>query len=255
MKIVVAGATGTLGRKIVDAIDTAGHIAVPISRDSGVDLITGAGLESVMTGAAAVVDASSTSIARSKQAVAFFSTVTRNLLTAEKAAAVDHHVAISIIGAAAVNANYYAGKAAQEKILMTEGAGRCSLLRTTQFHEFVHQLIRAGKIGPVQLVPRMLSQPIAASEVATELVSVATRAPRGLLPDLAGPRQEWWPDLVRSYLATGPRRPMIDIAIPGRWGRAMRDGTLLPAVGTRLGSQTFDQWLATQDVASGMRDD
>jgi uncharacterized protein YbjT (DUF2867 family) len=93
----------------------------------------------------------------------------------------------------------------------------------------------------------MLSQPIAAAEVAAELVAIAAGRPRGLEPDLAGPREETMADLVRRYLvATGQRRPVIEIPLPGPWGRAMRNGSLFPKPGTRLGRQPFDQWLAGQ---------
>ena len=246
MKIVVAGATGFLGTQVVEAVRAAGHEPVSISRGSGVDLLSGSGLAEALRGASAVIDASATSSTSTKESVAFFTTVTRNLLAAERASGVPHHVAISIIGAAKINADYYAGKAAQEAILQAEPDG-WSLLRTTQFHEFARQLVAHGKLGPVQGVPKMRSQPIAAAEVAAELVAIASGEPRGLEADLAGPREERMADLVRRYLAaTGRRRPVIELSIPGAWGRGMRDGSLLPKAGTRLGRQTFDEWLAMQ---------
>lgn len=246
MKIVVAGATGSLGTQVVEAVRAAGHEPVSISRETGADLISGAGLPEALRGASAVIDASATSSTSTKASIEFFTTVTRNLLAAERAAGVPHHVAISIIGAAKVNANYYAGKAAQEEILRAESGG-WSLLRTTQFHEFARQLVGHGKLGPFQGVPKMRSQPIAATEVAAELVAIASGDPRGIEPELAGPQEERMADLVRRYLAaTGQRRPVIELSIPGAWGRGMRDGSLLPKPGTRLGRQTFDEWLATQ---------
>lgn len=246
MKIVVAGATGSLGTQVVEAVRAAGHEPVSISRETGADLISGAGLPEALRGASAVIDASATSSTSTKESVEFFTTVTRNLLAAERAAGVPHHVAISIIGAAKVNANYYAGKAAQEEILHAERGG-WSLLRTTQFHEFARQLVAHGKLGPFQGVPKMRSQPIAAAEVAAELVAIASDDPRGIEPELAGPREERMADLVRRYLAaTGQRRPVIELSISGAWGRGMRDGSLLPKPGTRLGRQTFDEWLTTQ---------
>lgn len=246
MKIVVAGATGSLGTQVVDAVRAAGHEPVSISRESGADLISGSGLAEALRDASAVIDASATSSTSTTESVEFFSTVTRKLLAAERAAGVPHHVAISIIGAAKVNANYYAGKAAQEEILQAERGG-WSLLRTTQFHEFAKQMVGHGKLGPFQGVPTMRSQPIAASEVAAELVAIASGDPRGIEPELAGPREERMADLVRRYLAaTGQRRPVIELPLPGAWGRGMRDGSLLPQAGTRLGRQTFDEWLATQ---------
>jgi uncharacterized protein YbjT (DUF2867 family) len=246
LKIVVAGATGSLGTHVVDAVRAAGHEPVSISRGSGVDLMSGSGLGDALRGASAVIDASATSSASTRRSVVFFTTVSRNLLAAEREMGVPHHVAVSIIGSAKVNANYYAGKAAQEALLRAEPGG-WSLLRTTQFHEFAKQLVGHGKLGPFQGVPKMRSQPISATEVAAELVAIASGDPRGLEPDLAGPREERMADLVRRYLAvTGRRRPVIKLSIPGAWGRGMRDGSLLPKAGTRLGRQTFDQWLTTQ---------
>lgn len=243
MRIAVAGATGSLGTHLVRALDAAGYEPIPISRRSGVDLLTGAGLASALRDVSALIDASSTSSPATKASVAFFDAATRNLLAAEREAGVAHHVAVSIIGAAQVDANYYAGKARQERILFERG-DRWSLLRTTQFHEFVRQLIAGAKIGPFQAVPKMISQPIAASEVADELVAIATGEPQGIAPELAGPRQERMARLVRRYLAaTGRPRPVIELSVPGAWGRGMRDGTLLPAPGTRLGRITFEDWL------------
>ncbi|MDQ0785187.1 SDR family oxidoreductase [Streptomyces sp. B3I8] len=247
MKIAVAGATGMLGSRVVDAVRAAGHEPVSISRGSGIDLMTGSGLAEALRGASAVVDASATSSTSAKKSTDFFSTVTRNLLAAERAAGVPHHVAVSIIGAAKVDANYYAGKAAQEKILTAAHEGGWSLLRTAQFHEFAKQLVGHGKVGPLQVVPSMRAQPVAAAEVAAELVTIAAGEPRGLGPDLAGPREERMADLVRRYLAaTGQRRPVVEVSIPGAWGRGMRDGSLLPGPGARLGRQTFDEWLSEQ---------
>jgi uncharacterized protein YbjT (DUF2867 family) len=246
VRIVVAGATGSLGTHVVEAVRAAGHEPVSVSRNSGADLITGSGLVERLRGASAVIDASATSSTSAKGSTDFFTTVTRNLLSAEREAGVAHHVAISIVGAARIDANHYAGKAAQELILQAEPHG-WSLLRTTQFHEFARQLVGHGKVGPVQVVPTMRSQPIAAAEVAAELVAIASGSPRGLVPELAGPREERMADLVRRYLAaTGQRRPVIEVSIPGAWGRGMRNGSLLPTTGARLGRQTFDEWLAAQ---------
>lgn len=244
MRIAVAGATGTLGSHVIDAARAAGHETVSISRSSGTDLMAGTGLVEILSGCDAVIDVSATTKTSTKDAVDFFTTVTRNLLSAERTAGVGHHVAISIIGAAEVNANYYAGKAAQEEILSGE-AGGWSLLRTTQFHEFAEQLIGHGRLGPLQGVPTMRSQPLAASEAAAELVGIAAGRPQGRVPDLAGPRPERMADLVKRILvARGIRRPVIELPLPGAWGRGMRDGSLMPRPGTRLGQKTFDDWLA-----------
>jgi uncharacterized protein YbjT (DUF2867 family) len=225
-------------------VTDAGHEPLILSRSTGIDLLSGTGLASVIRDAHVVIDVSATSSTSTKQAVQFFGTVTRNLLDAEREAGVSHHVAISVIGASKIDANYYAGKAAQERLLTAQARG-WSLLRTTQFHEFVQQLVRHGRLGPLQFVPSMRTQPIAAAEVAAELVAIAAGAPRGVEPDLAGPQEERMANLVKRYLdAIGQSRPVLQVSIPGAWGRGMRDGSLLPGRGTRLGQQTFTDWLA-----------
>lgn len=243
-RIVVAGATGALGARVIEAVRDAGHLPVPISRRHGIDLLTGAGLPEAMDGASSVIDASSTGTTSTKGSRAFFTTATRNLLAAERKSGVPHHVAISIVGAAGVPAGYYAGKAAQEEILRARTGG-WTILRTTQFHDFPRQLIARGKVGPLQVVPTMRSQPIDAVEVAAELVQIALGDPRGLEPDLAGPREENMADLVRRYLAATARtRPVLQVPLPGAWGRSMRDGSLLARAGARRGLRTFEEWLA-----------
>jgi uncharacterized protein YbjT (DUF2867 family) len=244
MRIAIAGGTGTVGRHVAAAARATGHDPLILSRAAGVDLMTATGLADRLDGVDAVIDVSATSSLSAKKAIRFFGTVTDNLLAAERAADVPRHIALSIIGAAQANSGYYAGKALQEQKVMDSGTG-WSMLRTTQFHEFAAQTVNRGTVAGIQIVPAMRSQPIAASEVAAELIRIAEGAPHGLEPDLAGPREEDMPDLVRRYLnATGKKRPVLRVTLPGAIGKVMRDGGLLPAPGTRLGTQTFDQWLA-----------
>jgi uncharacterized protein YbjT (DUF2867 family) len=246
MRIAVAGGTGTVGRHVVTAVAAAGHDPVVLSRSAGVDLVSGDGLAARLAGVRAVIDVSSTPSLSTRGAVRFFRAVTANLLAAERAAGIPHHVALSIIGAPAANSGHYAGKAVQEDLVGNSGGG-WSLLRTTQFHEFARQSAERGSVAGLCLVPAMRCQPVAAAEVAAELVRVAAGAPRGLAPDLAGPREESLPELVRRYLrAAGSRHPVLRVSLPGPLGRAMRDGSLLPASGARLAGVTFDQWLAAQ---------
>jgi uncharacterized protein YbjT (DUF2867 family) len=250
MRIAVAGGTGTVGRHVVDVATAQGHEAVALSRSTGIDLVSGAGLDSALAGVDVVIDVSGTATASGAEAIQFFGAVTSNLLEAESRAAVGHHVALSIIGAAQTNAAYYAGKKVQED-LVEAGTVPWTILRAAQFHEFVRQIIPQGKIGPLQLVPTMVSQPIAASEVAAVLVEVALAPAQGLAQDLAGPRVERMADLVRRYLrATGVSRPVVQVPLPGAWGRSLRDGSLLGGPTARLGTQTFDEWLGEHVVRS-----
>jgi uncharacterized protein YbjT (DUF2867 family) len=247
MRIAVAGGTGVVGRHVVAAVRASGHEPLVLTRSSGHDLTAshaGPALVAALGGIDAVVDVSSVATTSAARSVEFFGAVTRNLLAAERAAGVRHHVALSIVGAVAAPAAYYAGKKLQEDLVMA-GSGGWSILRATQFHEFAAQMAVQGRMGPLQVVPTMRSQPVAASEVAEVLVDIATHGPRGLDRDLGGPREENMADLVRRYLAaTGQKRPVLQVALPGAWGRALRDGTLLTAPGARRGALGFEEWLS-----------
>ena len=244
MRIAVAGGTGTVGRHVVRAAKAAGHDTVVLSRAAGVDLMNAAGLADRLAGVDAVIDTSAPSTLSTKKAIAFFGTITHNLLAAERAAGVHHHVLLSIIGAADADSGYYAGKRLQEQQVISSGAS-WSLLRTTQFHEFAQQTVDRGTTLGVFLAPRMRSRPIAASAVATELVAVAADGPQGHVADLAGPKEESMPDLVRRYARTaGRHHPVLPVTVPGPMGRAMRNGGLLPHPGARHDTLTFDEWLA-----------
>jgi uncharacterized protein YbjT (DUF2867 family) len=245
MRIAVAGGTGTVGRHVVDSLTASGHEALIVARSTGVDLTTGDGLAELLVGVDAVVDVTSIATTAADASVGFFRTVTGNLLDAEEKAGVPHHLALSIVGAARINAGYYAGKKVQEDLVLATG-GRGTVVRATQFHEFVYQLLAAGAVGPLQLVPTFVSQPIAAWEVGEIVARLAVGAPAGLAAELAGPRVERMADLVRRYLrATGSRRPVLEVPFPGAFGRGLRDKSALPAEGVTLGGQTFDDWLYT----------
>ncbi|WP_295118411.1 SDR family oxidoreductase [uncultured Leifsonia sp.] len=250
MKVAVAGGTGAVGARTVEALRAAGHEPIVLSRSVGVDLLAAATddreagrLARTLEGCASVVDVTSVMTTSAAKSTRFFETVTRVLLEAERTAGVAHHVVLSIVGAEAAPAAYYAGKVAQERAVAASGAG-WSVLRATQFHEFAAQL--AARSGGLHVVPAMRSQPVAAAEVGARLAELATAAPVGLTRDIAGPRVEDMPTLVRRYLtATGRSGRVLTVPLPGRWGRALRDGTLLPGSGAQLGAITFDEWLAT----------
>lgn len=247
MRVAVAGGTGVVGSHTVAALAEAGHDPVVLSRSRGVDVLADAGsggpLARALAGCDALIDVTSIQTTSGRASVDFFGRVTRTLLAAEREAGVRHHVALSIIGAVEAPSAYYAGKALQEQLVRESGTG-WSILRASQFHEFAGQLV-GDRDGRLHLVPAMRSQPIAAAEVGRALAEIATGAPRGLDRDLAGPQPEDMPDLVRRYLAaTGRRGRVVVIPLPGRWGRALRDGTLLPGADARLGRQTFAEWLA-----------
>jgi len=249
MRIAVAGGTGTVGAHVVRVARERGHTAIVLARGTGVDLVSGAGLDAALAGADAVLDVTSVSTTSAGASTDFFAAVTRNLLAAETAAGVEHHVALSIVGIDGEESGYYAGKLAQER-LVAAGPVPWTLLRATQFHEFAPQMAGRLSAGPLTLVPVMRTQPVAASQVAERLVDLAEGQAQGRERDLAGPRIESLARMVRDYLrVTGSRALVLSVPIPGSMGRAMRTGALLPGPDAQLATQTYDEWLDTLPIA------
>jgi uncharacterized protein YbjT (DUF2867 family) len=252
-RVAVAGGTGAVGRHVVAALAEAGAEPVVLARSAGVDLVTGQGLASAMHGVTAVIDVSNVSTQRRQTAIDFFTAATSRLLQAGRQAEVRQHVALSIVGVDRVDTGYYAGKRAQEQ-LVRSGPVPGSVLRATQFHEFVDQVLDIAR-GPIAPVPVMRIQPVAAREVATALAALALRPAPGpapeLAPELAGPEEHALPDLARRLLrARGQRRLVLPLRGPVAASRAVAAGALLPTGPGPRGTQTFDQWLATRQVAA-----
>lgn len=232
-----------MGRKVVDEVRRAGATPVVIARSTGADLTTGAGLDEALAGVDAVIDASNVDTMSAKVSVGFFATATRHLLEAGERAGVRHHVALSIVGCDVVDLPYYRGKRRQEE-LVTAGPVPWTIVRATQFHEFAGQLVDRSP-GPFALAPRMLSQPVAAVEVAALLVATALGEPQRATHDLGGPRPERMDRLVRAELRRrGKRRVVVPVPMVGATGRQVKGGGLLPGPGAALGRQTFEEWAA-----------
>jgi uncharacterized protein YbjT (DUF2867 family) len=245
MRIAVAGGTGVVGRRVAEVARRRGHEVLVLARSEGVDLTTGDGLAGLLAGFDAVIDATSTRTQRRGQAEAFFGGVTRNLLAAERAAGVGHHVALSIVGIDDVPLGYYQGKLLQER-MVAEGGVPWSILRATQFHEFAEQVLHFARIGRFSLVPRMVSQPVAAVEVAQALVGVAETGPAGRMPDLAGPEVHHMVELSRLVSkGRGLGRKVVPVRMPGEAGKAMRSGALTPMTDGPRGRLSFAEWLAS----------
>ncbi len=246
MKLAVAGGTGVVGTHVVDVAKGRGHDVVVLSRRTGIDVRSGAGLAEAIAGADAVIDVLSTQTLSADVSTEFFTATTRALLDAEKRIGVPHHVALSIVGIDRAPYGYYAGKLAQERLVET-GSVPWTILRATQFHEFAGQTYERAKLGPLHLAVRMRTQPIAAREVAERLVELAEQPPAGRARDLGGPREENLAAMMRAYArAKGSRAWIPAISLPGDGGRRQRDGSLLPGPDAQLGRKTFDEWLAAQ---------
>jgi uncharacterized protein YbjT (DUF2867 family) len=250
--IAIAGGTGMVGRHVVESVRRSGAEPIVIARSTGVDLTTGTGLDDVLVGVDAVIDVTNIVTQNRRRATTFFETSTRNLLDAEERQGVKHHVLLSIVGIDRVGLGYYRAKLAQED-LVRQGSVPWTILRATQFHEFAAQMLGDG---PVAAVPSMLSQPVAAQDVADELVRLAAAPATGMATELAGPREEHVPDMVRRLGSARGRRPLVvTLPLPGTTGRGMRTGALLPTSPGPRGKQTFEQWLQDQKVRTAVMTD
>ncbi|GGQ31884.1 SDR family oxidoreductase [Streptosporangium pseudovulgare] len=242
----VAGATGRLGRHVVDVLTERGHRAVPMSRATGVDIITGEGLAEALTGAEAVIDVASWHSSDQDAATEFFRTSARNLHEYGRKAGVAQIAMASIIGADKATAGFLAAKKVHEEVLLA-GPIPVRILRAAQFHEFVEQLLDWQR-GDVAYLPELPTQLVACRTVAEELVDLATApaAPGTPIPEIAGPRKEIMAEAGRLL---GARR---GVKVVGVDGSGMPDadlaaaGAFLPGPHATLAGPTFREWLDAQ---------
>ena len=251
MRIAVAGGTGTVGRYVVQAAEQSGHHVVVLSRRAGIDLQNGEGLAAALEGIEVVVDATNAGTTNQAKATAFFCEVSRRLQTVATAQGVTRLVTLSIVGADRVPGfGYYQAKLAHEAAAL-EGPLPATIVRATQFHEFPAQIFGRTRMGPVAMVPRMRVQPIAARTVGEVLLEVAAGLPGQEMVEVAGPEPADLVDLARSVVARrGQRIAVLPVRVPGRAGKAMRSGALLPTPGVRLAGPGFADWLAGEDLAA-----
>ena len=244
VRIAVAGATGVVGRHVVAELGRRGHEAVALARSQGVDVMHLDGLANHLAGVDAVVDTLGITTTRRKPATDFFTTTSRNLLAAERAAGIKRHVLLSIVGIDNSSFGYYRAKMAQEEEARAIDPS-VTILRATQFHEFAEQMLDRAKAGPVVVIPRMRSATVAAAEVAVSLVDLVENPYSGTV-ELGGPEKHDMPELVRQVAAArGIRAKVVAVKVPGSAGKAMTDGSLIPKDPWRVGTQTFATWLDT----------
>ena len=239
MRIAIAGGTGQAGAQAARAARERGHEVTLLARSEGVDLVSGAGARDALEGADAVIDASG--VRPGDDPTAFHEAVIRTLTTARPPLI----VVLSIVNCnRASEYPLYCGKLAQERAVEKSGVP-FTVARTTQFHEFAAQVYRMGTRGPLHFSPRMRTQPVAVREVGAHLVDLAETAPAGRAADLGGPREESLVDMVRGYArASGAGRLVFPVNLGGAFGRAQRDGSLLPGSDALRGTETFSEWLA-----------
>lgn len=245
MKIVVIGGSGLMGKKVVGELRQRGLDVVAASPSSGVNAVTGEGLAQALADARAVVDVSNAPAREDAAVLAFFETSSRNLLAAEAAAGVSHHVALSVVGTDRLTAGgYFRAKLAQERLIAASPVPY-TIVRATQFFEFVGGIAQAATDGQTVRLPPALMQPIGADDVAAAVADVALAQPRNGTIDLAGPEPIRQDDLVRRFLAaTGDARTVVTDPEALYFGVALDDRSLMPGDNPRVCPMRFADWLA-----------
>jgi uncharacterized protein YbjT (DUF2867 family) len=244
MKVVVIGGSGLIGSKLVEKLREQGHDARPASPDTGVNTLTGEGLEDALHGADVVVDVSNSPSFEDAAVLEFFETSTRNLLAAETSAGVGHHVVLSIVNADGVpGSGYLRAKVAQEQLITSSGVPS-SIVRSTQFFEFVGRIADDATDGNVVRLPAALIQPIAADDVVAALAGVATAPPLDGMVEIGGPEAFDFAQFVRAGLrARGDRREVVADPQATYFGGALEERSLTPGPDARLGPTRFEDWL------------
>ena len=245
MKVVVIGGTGLIGKKLVPILRGRGHEAVPASPSSGVNAVTGEGLAAALAGADVVVDVSNAPSWADDAVMAFFDASTRNLLAAEKAAGVKHHVALSVVGADRMPDSGYMRAKVNQEGLIAAGGVPYTVARATQFFEFLGGIAESGAEGDAVRLSTAPMQPLAADDVAAALADVAAGAPLNGMVELAGPEAMSIAEFVGLYLAASGdgRRVIADPQAP-YYGAKMGEQGIAPGTNPRLGPTRFADWAA-----------
>jgi uncharacterized protein YbjT (DUF2867 family) len=243
MKIVVIGGTGLIGSKVVSRLGKAGHEAVAAAPSTGVDTFTGEGLPETLTGASVVVDLANSPSFEAAAALEFFQTATGNLLAAEAATGVGHHVALSVVGTGQFpDSGYFRAKLAQET-LITNSSGPYSIVRATQFFEFVRRIADDATVDGTVRVPPVLFQPIAGDDVAHAVAMVAMGAPLNGRVEIAGPERLRMEDFLRDALvAWGDPRQVVTDPNALYFGAKPDEHTLVPGDDAVLGGTKYADW-------------
>jgi uncharacterized protein YbjT (DUF2867 family) len=251
MKIVVIGGTGLIGSKTVAILRQVGHEVIAASPNSGVNTITGEGVKEAVAGAQVVIDLANSPSFEDKAVLEFFETSGRNLLPAEVAAGVRHHVALSIVGTDRSPDNgYFRAKVAQEKLIEASGIPY-TIVRATQFLEFLGAIAASSADGNIVRLAPGLFQPIAADDVAALVADVALAAPRNGIVEIAGPERAPFNEIVARYLtAVGDPRQVVRDPEARYWGGRVEEHSLVPLGEARLGRIGLDEWLRRSRAAA-----
>jgi uncharacterized protein YbjT (DUF2867 family) len=253
MKIVVIGGSGLIGSKLVNQLQDHGHEALPASPNSGVNTLTGEGLAEALAGAAVVVDASNSPSFEDAEVLHFFETSTGNLLDAEAAEGVAHHVALSVVGTERLSeSGYFRAKSAQEKLIQ-ESSIPYSIVHATQFFEFIKSIADAATdANTVRLAP-VLIQPMAADDVASAVGRIALGSPVNGIVEVAGPEQFRLDELIRRSLdAKNDPRQVIADPHARYFDAELKERTLVPGDGASLAETRFEDWLSRSTQSETM---
>src|SRR6188474_1860379 len=245
MKIVVIGGSGLIGKKVVMSLRQRGHDVVAASPSSGVNAVTGEGLAQALAGARVVVDVSNAPSWEDQAVLDFFETSGRNLLAAEAAAGVGHHVALSVVGTNRLLASgYFRAKLAQENLIKASKIPY-TIVRATQFFEFVGSIAQSATDGQTVRLSPALMQPIVSDDVAAALADIAVAEPLNGTVELAGPEPIRMDELVRRFLsANRDARKVTKDVHAGYFGTAVNDQSLTPGDNPRIGPTRFEDWLS-----------
>jgi uncharacterized protein YbjT (DUF2867 family) len=245
MKIVVIGGSGLIGSKLVNKLREHGHEAIAASPKSGVNTLTGEGLAEALKGASVVVDVSNAPVWEDAAVLNFFETSTRNLLAAEAVAGVKHHVALSVVGTERLlESGYFRAKIAQENLIEASSIPY-SIVRATQFYEFVKGIADFSTRGNEVHLPTALIQPMAADDVASAVGRIATGSPVNGIVEVGGPEQFHLDELIRHGLAAyNDRRKVVADPQATYYGVKVTERALVPDGNATLGKMRFDEWLA-----------
>jgi uncharacterized protein YbjT (DUF2867 family) len=245
MTIVIIGGSGLIGTKLVKNLRQHGHKVVAASRSSGVDTLTGEGLKEALTGAQVVVDVANSPSFEDKAVLEFFETSGRNLLAAEADAGVGHHVALSVVGTDRLLASgYFRAKMAQENLIKASPIPY-TIVRATQFFEFVSAIAQSATEGQTVRLPPALVQPIVSDDVAAVLAEIAVKQPLNGTVELAGPEAIRLDELVRRFLSANRDARTVTTDVRARYfGIELNDRSLTPGENPRLGPTRFEDWLS-----------
>lgn len=251
MKIVIIGGSGLIGSQLVDLLRERGHEVIAASPNTGVNTLTGEGLKEALTGAGIVVDVANSPSFADDDVMNFFVTSGRNLLAAEAAGGIKHHVALSIVGTQRVtDSGYLRAKAAQENLIKASPIPY-TIVESTQFFEFIERIAKSSEVAGIYRLSPALMQPIASADVVAALVDVTLGKPVNGVVEIGGPEALPLDELARKVMsAKGDTHPIVADAQARYFGALLNDTSLVPGPNARLSNKKFGDWLRQSITAA-----